>query len=171
MAASLGGAMSPCSLFLVTRRISSDSLGSFTARASTSAPTREAMVASALSSRCRCFSPESIRPLICLVHAPQSGGESLAHTSTLARHLATQGCQGAAAVPAVPVRGDKVIRRRSRRAWGAHPWFALGGNHVFPTLPRQAAPWSRTDCRDCRESFRPPLSARPRAPQICRSLE
>src|SRR4051794_13637793 len=50
-------------LFLVARRMSSDSLVSFTARASTSAPTSEAAVASAFSSRCRGFSPDSIRPL------------------------------------------------------------------------------------------------------------
>src|SRR5262245_40718145 len=53
----------PLNFFLVARRISSDSLRSFTALASTSAPTREAMVALASSSRCRCLSPEPIRSL------------------------------------------------------------------------------------------------------------
>jgi NAD(P)-dependent dehydrogenase (short-subunit alcohol dehydrogenase family) len=51
------------SLLLVERRISSDSLGSLTARASTSAPTSEARVASASSSRWRCLIPEPIRLL------------------------------------------------------------------------------------------------------------
>src|SRR5262245_49417241 len=53
----------PPNFFLVARRISSDSLRSFTALASTSAPTREAMVAIASSSRCRCLSSEPIRSL------------------------------------------------------------------------------------------------------------
>src|SRR3954447_24155678 len=53
----------PASEFLVARRISSDSLGSSTARASTRAPTMEAAAASALSSRWRGFSVEAIRLL------------------------------------------------------------------------------------------------------------
>jgi len=51
------------SLIFVARRISSDSLGSLTARARTRAPTSDARVASACSSRCRCFKPASSLPL------------------------------------------------------------------------------------------------------------
>src|SRR5206468_10844335 len=51
------------SLFLVERRISSDSLGSLTARAIMRAPTRDARVVRASSSRYRCLVADPIRRL------------------------------------------------------------------------------------------------------------
>lgn len=57
------GKRQPASLFRVARRISSDNLGSLTARASTSAPTRDTRVTIASSSCRRCLVPEAIRAL------------------------------------------------------------------------------------------------------------